>query len=94
MEVAGRKALLQAAAHPYTQGLLASIPRMDTDGSRLTPIPGHPPSLIAPPSGCPFHPRCVLADARCRTQAPALLAVAGTSSHLSACWLTGREDVS
>jgi peptide/nickel transport system ATP-binding protein len=93
MEVAGRQALLQAAAHPYTRGLLGSIPRIDTDGGRLTPIPGHPPSLIAPPSGCPFHPRCVLAEARCRAQAPALLAIAGRSSHLSACWLTGREDV-
>jgi peptide/nickel transport system ATP-binding protein len=45
--------------HPYTWGLLASVPRMSgSRASRLQPIPGNPPSLINVPSGCPFHPRC------------------------------------
>jgi oligopeptide transport system ATP-binding protein len=45
-------------AHPYTEGLIASIPRADQKGSQLTPIPGAPPNLMDIPSGCPFHPRC------------------------------------
>jgi oligopeptide transport system ATP-binding protein len=45
-------------AHPYTEGLIASIPRADQKGQRLTPIPGAPPNLVSIPPGCPFHPRC------------------------------------
>ncbi len=45
-------------AHPYTAGLMSSIPRVDRKGRRLEPIPGSPPNLAAIPSGCPFHPRC------------------------------------
>ena len=47
-----------APAHPYTEGLIASIPRPDQKGERLNPIIGAPPSLVHIPSGCPFHPRC------------------------------------
>ena len=47
-----------APAHPYTWGLLGSIPRFDRREGRLVPIPGNPPSLLNPPPGCPFHPRC------------------------------------
>jgi oligopeptide transport system ATP-binding protein len=58
--------------HPYTAGLLASVPRAATRGGRLTPIPGGPPSLAALPRGCPFHPRCPLAEDVCRTEDPPL----------------------
>lgn len=76
--------------HPYTHGLLASVPRLATDRvDRLDPIPGNPPSLINLPSGCVFHPRCGrrgdVAGDLCRTQEPALVAVA--SDHLVRCHL-------
>jgi oligopeptide transport system ATP-binding protein len=64
-------------AHPYTEGLLASLPRIDADAGRLTPIVGVPPSLAAIPPGCPFHPRCARGEygarARCATDRPRLI---------------------
>ena len=77
-------------AMPYTQGLLASVPRLDSGRSeRLDPIPGNPPSLINLPSGCVFHPRCSRRDEvpgdQCRTVEPQLLEV--SAGHLSRCHL-------
>ena len=58
--------------HPYTVGLLASVPRLDEPRTaRLVPIEGQPPDLIAPPLGCPFHPRCSQAQDRCRVEGSA-----------------------
>ena len=72
--------------HPYTRGLLASIPRLDSDTSRrLEPIPGSPPDLASLPPGCAFAPRCRHASSLCSTQRPELRAAA--SSHLHACIL-------
>jgi glutathione transport system ATP-binding protein len=69
---------------PYTVGLLGSVPRLDaTQGTRLVPIPGAPPSLTALPPGCPFGPRCPLVVDQCRTAEPALLPVA--PDHAAAC---------
>jgi oligopeptide transport system ATP-binding protein len=59
-----------APAHPYTRGLLNSIPKLAGDGSRLYAIPGLPPSLMALPPGCPFAPRCERAEDICRTDPP------------------------
>lgn len=61
--------------HPYTLGLMASLPRLHVDVERLVSIPGQPPSLLAPPSGCTFHPRCGVSQgrARCWEEEPALL---------------------
>ncbi|MFI9614755.1 ABC transporter ATP-binding protein [Streptomyces sp. NPDC052023] len=57
------KEVLRTPKHPYTWGLLSSMPRLDGDiQQELTPIPGSPPSLLNPPSGCPFHPRCAFKD--------------------------------
>ena len=95
---AGRAAEYGAAAdifdrpgHPYTWGLLASMPRLDRERqSRLVPIPGTPPSLIRVPPGCPFHPRCrytALAGGRCHTEVP-VLREAMTPGHAAACHLT------
>jgi peptide/nickel transport system ATP-binding protein len=73
--------------HPYTLGLLASLPRLDDVGDEpLVPIVGSPPSLIRKPPGCPFHPRCRFArvPGLCNTEVPALRLVAG-DAHLSAC---------
>jgi len=58
--------------HPYTEGLLRSTPRLDRVESRLQGIDGSPPDLIHPPPGCPFHPRCRLADERCPAEMPPL----------------------
>jgi oligopeptide/dipeptide ABC transporter ATP-binding protein len=87
MEVAPRRELFRTPGHPYTRGLFASIPRADREETRLTPIPGQPPSLIAPPPGCPFQPRCAQAFERCG-ETPPLLVVDGDRRHLSACWLS------
>ena len=80
--------------HPYTWGLLASMPRMDRERlARLVPIPGTPPSLIRVPSGCPFHPRCRyghLNGGRSETEVPELRATEQTG-HLVACHLTAAE---
>jgi peptide/nickel transport system ATP-binding protein len=63
--------------HPYTRGLLASLPKIDGQATRLMAIEGSPPSLTARPSGCAFHPRCGLAVELCSAQEPALRDVAG-----------------
>ena len=71
--------------HPYTLGLLASMPRLDDSGvERLRPIRGAPPSLLNPPSGCAFNPRCDFARERCVEEVPMLRVVTG-DAHYSAC---------
>lgn len=71
--------------HPYTLGLLASVPRMDQPrGSRLVPIEGQPPDLTRLDSGCAFRPRCRFAVERCASEIPALQSV--DSEHAAACW--------
>jgi len=57
---------------PYTWGLLGSLPRLNSSGGRLEQIPGQPPSLLHPPSGCPFNPRCEFVMPQCRTELPEL----------------------
>ena len=72
-------------SHPYTIGLLNSVPRLDRPrGAPLDPIPGNPPDPLALPAGCAFQPRCAFATALCAEQAPALRPVAG--AHASACF--------
>src|SRR5207248_2000261 len=73
--------------HPYTLGLLASVPRLDEiRQSQLRTIEGAPPDLLKPPPGCPFTPRCAFARAICRTMPP-LDPLAGISTHFKACWV-------
>jgi oligopeptide transport system ATP-binding protein len=75
--------------HPYTLGLLASVPRLDAPrSSRLRPIPGAPPDLMDGPGGCPFRPRCAYSVERCVAANPALELVA--PSHQAACWVDTR----
>jgi peptide/nickel transport system ATP-binding protein len=85
VESAPVEELFGAANHPYTQALLAQIPRFDVRSTRYDAITGEIPSPLNPPSGCHFHPRCPHAMARCREQAPPLREVA--PNHLSACHL-------
>ncbi len=90
MERADRRTLFYASHHPYTEGLLQSLPAYDSSRGRLRPIPGQPPSLLTPPPGCPFAPRCPYVMDRCTTEMPALDPVGATPGHLSACWLPHR----
>jgi peptide/nickel transport system ATP-binding protein len=73
--------------HPYTWGLMGSLPRLDADVERLVQIQGQPPSLLRPPSGCRFHPRCPYVMNVCKTADPELVAVTGDPTHLQACHL-------
>ena len=77
--------LFSRANHPYTQALLAQIPRFELRRSQYQAIRGEMPSPLNPPSGCHFHPRCPHASQRCREQAPTLREV--SPGHLSACHL-------
>ena len=72
---------------PYTWGLLGSLPRLDADVERLVQIPGQPPSLLTPPRGCRFHPRCPYVMSVCRSEEPQLVNVPGIDNHLQACHL-------
>ncbi|HZU15791.1 MAG TPA: ABC transporter ATP-binding protein [Candidatus Dormibacteraeota bacterium] len=97
VERAPRRTLYYRPHHPYTRGLLESLPaRAGPRGGpgpghggrgRLTPIPGQPPSLIQVPSGCPFHPRCPFTMEICRREPPPLRPVDAGEEHESACWL-------
>jgi oligopeptide/dipeptide ABC transporter ATP-binding protein len=73
--------------HPYTKGLLESIPRSSAASERLKPVTGQPPSLIRLPSGCAFHPRCAYVMDKCLTEQPDLIPVGDAGQHRSACWL-------
>jgi peptide/nickel transport system ATP-binding protein len=82
--------LFNRPRHPYTWGLLGSLPRLGTDVvDRLAQIPGSPPSLLSPPSGCRFHTRCPMAQEICKIEEPPLRDIGG--GHLSACHFA--EDV-
>jgi peptide/nickel transport system ATP-binding protein len=85
--------VLKQPEHPYTWGLLESMPHLTGDvDRRLNPIAGTPPSLINPPGGCAFQPRCTykgwVPEGRCAAERPELMAVPGSGRHLSACHLT------
>jgi peptide/nickel transport system ATP-binding protein len=79
--------LFEQPRHPYTWGLLGSLPRLGADVDRLVQIPGQPPSLLAPPKGCRFNPRCRYAFKRCIDEDPQLMKVMGADDHLQACFL-------
>ena len=84
VEQASVAALFETPQHPYTVGLLGSIPRLDGQRLRLASIDGQVPDPLRRGSGCSFAQRCPFADARCHAQAPALRQVG--ARHLSACW--------
>jgi len=79
--------LFRRPHHPYTWGLLGSLPRLDTDVERLTQIQGQPPSLLNPPRGCRFHPRCPYVMEICKTTEPDLLPVSHDPEHFQRCHL-------
>jgi len=86
VETAPTEEIFANPRHPYTLGLLASVPRLDRGReAELKTIEGSPPDLLKPPPGCPFMPRCAFARAICRTMPP-LEPIAGNSTHFKACW--------
>lgn len=89
MEAADVFEIYAQPAHPYTKGLLESLPRIDGEDERLNVIPGLPPALTDIPPGCPFNPRCPYATELCRTERPGLLPV--VAGHTSACHY--REEI-
>ena len=89
VETAATRGLFATPQHPYTEGLLASIPRLDQPRERLRSIPGSVPPATAWPSGCRFHPRCPYAWDKCRTEEPPLLET-GAAGHQARCWLVAE----
>jgi oligopeptide/dipeptide ABC transporter ATP-binding protein len=86
VEVGDVSTIFASPRHPYTVGLMDSLPKLTAEEEWLRPIPGQPPSLINRPPGCPFHPRCFLSQgrARCREEEPPLRPI-DESVHLTAC---------
>jgi oligopeptide transport system ATP-binding protein len=92
VEMATAKDLYANPRHPYTIGLLKSVPRLDQGKrDRLQPIEGSPPDLINPPKGCSFAPRCAYKIEKCLTDEPPLMA-AGDNKHQAACWVMPTID--
>jgi peptide/nickel transport system ATP-binding protein len=89
VEIGPVQQVIHKPAHPYTRGLMGSIPAMDEDRERLVQIDGAMPRLNAIPSGCAFHPRCREVMPRCRRERPELMDAGATRA---ACWLLVEED--
>jgi peptide/nickel transport system ATP-binding protein len=87
VEKAPVERLFERPHMPYTWGLLGSLPRLDVNVERLVQIQGQPPSLLNPPRGCRFHPRCPYVMSICKEENPTLRPVAGEPMHLDACHL-------
>jgi peptide/nickel transport system ATP-binding protein len=88
-ELGARDQIFETPQHPYTWGLLESIPHVDQKGTRLIPIEGSPPSLIRVPPGCPFHPRCPHRFEPCDKDVPVLVERGG--GHPDACHLSAED---
>jgi peptide/nickel transport system ATP-binding protein len=98
VETGPTKMILTHPQMPYTWGLLSSVPDITASTSaRLIPIPGNPPSLLNPPSGCPFHPRCLHRDKvpgdLCTTTLPELLPATVGENHYRRCHIPDPESI-
>jgi peptide/nickel transport system ATP-binding protein len=89
VEIGPVREVIKNAKHPYTDGLMASIPSLTEEAERLAQIEGSMPRLTAIPNGCAFHPRCPKAFDRCREERPELLDADTTQA---ACWLYAKEE--
>ena len=91
IETANARELYADPRHPYTLGLLNSVPRLDQGRKdRLVPIEGVPPDLVHPPAGCSFAPRCAYKIDKCTVDEPALMSAG--DKHQSACWVMPTVD--
>jgi peptide/nickel transport system ATP-binding protein len=97
VEYGSVNAILATPHHPYTWGLLESIPAVSGEPTRLHPIKGTPPSLLAVPTGCPFHPRCEFADRLpdqvCRGELPVLQPRTADDRRRSRCHLAHPDRI-
>ncbi|GGG64911.1 ABC transporter ATP-binding protein [Paenibacillus radicis (ex Gao et al. 2016)] len=93
VEEAPVKELFENPQHPYTQGLIRSVPKLRQKVRRLESIPGNVPDLSRMPAGCKFAPRCPHVMPQCLTAEPELLAASGDSTRKSRCWLTQETEL-
>ena len=90
VETAEAKSIIRDPQHPYTQALISAIPEVDYDSKRQRIVlPGDVPSPIHPPSGCPFHPRCPIAEEKCKTEVPVFRDTG--KNHFAACHFAGKK---
>jgi peptide/nickel transport system ATP-binding protein len=89
VEYASSTVLHKNPLHPYTQGLLRSIPNIELSDQRLSAIPGSPPNMLYPPKGCRFSPRCQQAEDKCHLKEPSMIDVG--SNHFVRCFSAGEE---
>ena len=90
MEIGQTDRLYENPSHPYTQGLMSAVPRLDDSSERLITIPGNPPNMMLKPIGCPFSPRCQYTQESCSSQMPELLMV-DKNVHYRACHVAVKE---
>lgn len=90
MEIAKTEFIYAKPTHPYTQGLISAVPRLDDNADKLKTIPGNPPDAMLDPVGCPFSPRCKFSKDICSTQTPELLKT-GENNHFRACHVAFEE---
>ena len=90
MEIGQTDRLYENPTHPYTQGLMSAVPRLDDSSERLITIPGNPPNMMLKPIGCPFSPRCQYIQESCSSQMPELLMV-DKNVHYRACHVAVKE---
>ena len=90
VEVASTDAIFHEPLHPYTIALMSAFPSIDGDKTELSSLPGEPPDLLNPPSGCRFHPRCPFATERCKREVPEFKEHA--PDHFAACWHPGGSS--
>ena len=88
VEMGNKQDVLMSPLHPYTKGLISSVPTLKTETWPKS-IPGFPPNLLNPPSGCRFHPRCLFATDICKKEEPLLIEV--KRGHFVSCWLYGGK---
>jgi peptide/nickel transport system ATP-binding protein len=91
VEYASSTELHKNPIHPYTQGLLRSIPNIELSDQRLSAIPGSPPNMLNPPKGCRFSPRCKSAKKKCSLMEPSLIDVG--NNHFVRCFVSDKEGV-
>ena len=84
MEIGKTESIFSSPTHPYTQGLMSAVPRLDDSEERLITIPGNPPNMMKAPEGCPFSPRCNFAIDTCSSKS-AVLSKVNDNDHLRAC---------
>ncbi|MGA2870703.1 MAG: dipeptide ABC transporter ATP-binding protein [Verrucomicrobiota bacterium] len=90
VETAEAKTIIRDPQHPYTQALISAVPEVDYDSKRQRIVlPGDVPSPIHPPSGCPFHPRCPIAEEKCKTEVPVFRDTG--KNHFAACHFAGKK---